>query len=139
MSSEEKRSWIYVVVGVGVAAVYFVAVLSKVPGADVGGIVYARPMIVAIGAGIGLGIVAGIAAAIASPREADRVDERDRQIHRLGGHVGFYVMSVAAIVPLVLAMARAPHFWIANSLYLAFVLATLVSSIAKIVSYRRGF
>lgn len=139
MSSEEKRSWIYAVVGVGVAAVYFGSVLSKVPGADVARIAYVRPMLIAIGAGIGLGIVASIAAAIASPREADRTDERDRQIHRLGEYVGYYVMSIAAVVPLALAMAEVAHFWIANALYLAFVLATLVSSIVKIVLYRRGF
>jgi predicted lysophospholipase L1 biosynthesis ABC-type transport system permease subunit len=139
MSSEEKRSWIYLVVGVGVAAVYFVTVLSKVPGADVARIAYVRPMLIAIGAGIGLSIVASIAAAIASPREAGRTDERDRQIHRLGEYIGFYVMSIAAIVPLALAMAEAAHFWIANALYLAFVLAALASSIAKIVLYRRGF
>ncbi|TDC65569.1 hypothetical protein E1258_05320 [Micromonospora sp. KC207] len=138
MSSEEKRSWIYAVVGVGVAAVYFATVLSKVPDADVARIAYVRPMLIAIGAGIGLGIVASIAAAIASPREAGRTDERDRQIHRLGEHVGFYVMSIATIVPLALAMAEAAHFWIANSLYLAFVLASVASSIKKIVSYRRG-
>ncbi|MFC5744895.1 hypothetical protein [Actinomadura rugatobispora] len=138
MSSEERRSWIYVVVAVGVAAVYFVTVLPKVPGADVARIAYVRPMLIAIGAGIGLGIVAGIAAAIASPKEAGRADERDRQIHRLGEYVGFYVMSIAAIVPLALAMAEAAHFWIANALYLAFVLAALASSITKIVLYRRG-
>ncbi|TDB73816.1 hypothetical protein E1165_16280 [Micromonospora sp. KC723] len=120
-------------------AVYFVTVLSKVPDADVARIAYVRPMLIAIGAGIGLGIVASIAAAIASPREAGRTDERDRQIHRLGEYVGFYVMSITAIVPLALAMAEAAHFWIANALYLAFVLAALASSIAKIVLYRRGF
>jgi MFS family permease len=143
MSSEERRSWIYAVVGVGVAAVYFGTVLSKVPGADVTRIAYVRPMLVAIGAGIGLGIlasiVASIAAAIASPRDPDRTDERDRQIHRLGEYVGYYVMSIAAVLPLALAMAEVAHFWIANALYLAFVLATLASSIVKIVAYRRGF
>ncbi|HSK90574.1 MAG TPA: hypothetical protein VK875_04605 [Euzebyales bacterium] len=139
MSSEEKRSWIYAVVGVGVSAVYFVTVLSKAQGADVATIAYVRPMLTAIGAAIVLSIVASIAAAIASPKEADRTDERDRQIHRFGEYVGFYVMSVAAIVPLALAMAEVAHFWIANALYLAFVLAALASSIAKIVAYRRGF
>lgn len=139
MSSEEKRSWIYLVVGVGVYAVYAVIVLSKVPGADVATIAYVRPMLIAIGAGIGLGIVANIAAAVASPKEAGRTDERDRQINRLGDYVGFYVMSIAALVPLVLAMVEAAHFWIANALYLAFVLATVVSSAVKIVLYRRGF
>ncbi|MFC5819343.1 hypothetical protein [Nonomuraea harbinensis] len=139
MSSEEKRSWIYLVVGVGVYAVYFVVVLSQVPGADVARIAYVRPMLIAIGAGIGLGIVANIAAAVASPKEAGRTDERDRQINRLGDYVGFYVMSIAALVPMALAMAEAAHFWIANALYLAFVLATVVSSAVKIVLYRRGF
>ncbi|GGM67153.1 hypothetical protein GCM10011608_60590 [Micromonospora sonchi] len=139
MSSEEKRSWIYVLVAVSVSAVYFATVLSKVAGADVARIAYVRPMLIAIGAGIGLGIVASIAAAIASPREAGRTDERDRQIHRLGEYVGFYVMSIAAIVPLALTMAQAAHFWIANALYLAFLLAALASSITKIILYRRGF
>ncbi|MDG4797901.1 hypothetical protein [Micromonospora sp. WMMD1082] len=138
MSAEEKRAWIYAVVAVGVSAVYFVTVLSQVPGADVAQIAYVRPMLTAIGAGIALGIVASIAAAVVSPREADRTDERDRQIHRLGEYVGFYVMSIAAIVPLALTMAGVAHFWIANTLYLAFVLAALASSIVKIVSYRRG-
>jgi hypothetical protein len=138
MSSEEKRAWIYAVVAAGVSAVYFGTVLSKVPGTDVATIAYVRPMLTAIGVAIGLGIVASIAAAIASPREADRTDERDRQIHRLGEYVGFHVMSIAAIVPLALAMAEVAHFWIANALYLAFVLAALASSIVKIVSYRRG-
>nr|MDT0662085.1 hypothetical protein [Micromonospora sp. DSM 115978] len=138
MSSEEKRAWIYAVVAVGVSAVYFGTIGSKVPGADVATIAYVRPMLTAIGVAIGLSIVAGIAAAVASPGEAGRTDERDRQIHRLGEYVGFYVMSVAAIVPLVLAMAQVAHFWIANALYLAFVLAALASSVVKIVSYRRG-
>ncbi|MEW9528382.1 hypothetical protein [Microbispora sp. NPDC049125] len=139
MSSEEKRTWIYVVVAVGVAAVYFATVLSKVPGTDVGTIAYVRPMLTAIGVGIAANIALNIMAATLSPREADKTDERDKQINRLGDYTGFYVMSVAAIVPLGLAMAEIEHFWIANTLYLAFVLAALASSIVKIVAYRRGF
>jgi hypothetical protein len=139
MSSEEKRSWIYAVVSAGVSAVYFGIVLSKVPGADVTQIAYVKPMLIAIGAAIVLSIVVGIAAAIASPQDADRTDERDREINRFGEYVAFYVMSIAAIAPLVLAMAEAAHFWIANSLYLAFVLAAITSAIVKIVVYRRGW
>lgn len=48
-------------------------------------------------------------------------------------------MGVAAIVPLGLAMAKAEQFWIANALYMAFVLAAFVSAVVKIVAYRRGF
>ncbi|MFC6021300.1 hypothetical protein ACFP2T_34635 [Plantactinospora solaniradicis] len=139
MSSEEKQSWIYALVAVVVPLVYFATVLSKVPGTDVATIGYVWPMFTAIGVGIGANIVLNITAAIISPREAGRTDERDRQINRRGEHVGFYVMSVAAIVPLGLAMARIDQFWIANALYLAFVLAALTSSVVKIVAYRRGF
>jgi hypothetical protein len=139
MSSEEKQSWIYVVVGVLVPLVYFATVLSKVPGTDVATIGYVWPMLTAIGVGIGASIVLSIMAAILSPREAGKTDVRDKEINRRGEYVGFYVMSVAAIVPLGLAMAKAEHFWIANALYLAFVLAALASAVVKIVAYRRGF
>jgi hypothetical protein len=139
MSSEEKRTWIYVVVAVCVAAVYFATVLAKVPGTDVATIAYVWPMLTAIGVGIGAGIVLGIIAAMISPREAGKTDVRDKEINRRGEFVGFHVMSVAAIVPLGLAMAKVEQFWIANTLYLAFVLAALASSIVKIVAYRRGW
>jgi hypothetical protein len=139
MSSEEKQSWIYAVVAVLVSAVYFAIVLSKVPGADVATIGYVWPMLTAIGVAMGANIVLSIVAAMISPGEAGKTDVRDKEINRRGEHVGFYVMSVAAIVPLGLAMAEVEHFWIANALYLAFVLAALASAVVKIVAYRRGF
>jgi hypothetical protein len=139
MSSEEKRTWISALVGVVVPVAYLAVVLSQVPGADVATIAYVGPMLTSIGAGIVAAIVLSIVAAMASPTEADRTDERDREINRRGEFVGFYVMSIAAIVPLVLAMAEVEQFWIAHALYLAFVLAALASAVAKIVAYRRGW
>jgi hypothetical protein len=139
MSSEEKRTWISALVGVVVPVAYLAVVLSQVPGTDVATIAYVGPMLTSIGAGIVAAIVLSIVAAMASPTEADRTDERDREINRRGEFVGFYVMSIAAIVPLVLAMAEVEQFWIAHALYLAFVLAALASAVAKIVAYRRGW
>jgi hypothetical protein len=139
MSSEEKRTWISAVVGVAVPVAYLAIVLSKVPDTDVARIAYVGPMFTAIGIGIGAGIVLAMVAGMASPRDAGRTDERDREINRRGEYVGFYVMSIAAIVPLVLAMAKVEHFWIAHALYLAFVLAALASAVVKIVAYRRGW
>jgi hypothetical protein len=139
MSSEEKRTWIYVVVGAVVPVAYLGIVLSKVPGTDVATISYVGPMLTAIGVGIGAGIVLNIVAAMASPHDAGKADERDREINRRGEYVGFYVMSIAAIVPLVLAMAKADQFWIAHALYMAFVLAALASAVVKLVAYRRGW
>jgi MFS family permease len=139
MSSEEKRTWISALIGVVVPVAYLASVLSKVAGTDVARIAYVGPMLASIGLGIGAGIILAIVAAMASPKDAGKTDERDREINRRGEFVGFYVMSIAAIVPLVLAMAKVEHFWIAHALYLAFVLAALVSSLVKIVAYRRGW
>lgn len=139
MSSEEKRTWISAVVGVAVPAVYLAVVLSRVPGTDVARIAYVRPMLTTIGVGIAATIVLGIVTALASPGDAGRTDERDREINRRGEYVGFYVMSIAALVPLALAMAEVEHFWIAHALYLAFVLAALASAAVKIHAYRRGW
>jgi hypothetical protein len=143
MSSEEKRAWISAVVGFAIPVAYLATILSKISGTDVATIAYVGPMLTSIAVGIGIAIGAGIIVAIvtamASPKDADRTDERDREINRRGEYVGFYVMSIAATVPLILTMAKVEHFWIAHTLYLAFVLAALASSVVKIVAYRRGW
>ena len=71
--------------------------------------------------------------------DVGRTDERDKDINRRGELVGYYVSSVGVVGVLALAMLRYDQFWIANALYLSFALGTLVASVAKIVTYRRGF
>jgi hypothetical protein len=44
----------------------------------------------------------------------------------------------AAAAALVMAMAKADYFWIANVIYLGFVLWAVVGSVLKLVAYRRG-
>jgi hypothetical protein len=46
---------------------------------------------------------------------------------------------VGVVLALVLAMLRQDQFWIANALYLFFLIGSVASSVAKIVLYRRGF
>jgi hypothetical protein len=140
MSFEEKRSWIYAAIAIAVPAVYVVVMLRRLDSTDAADVSYIRPLITAVVAAMVLNIVANMVAGMFSRREdVDRKDERDRQIHRNGEFVGFHVMSIAALGPLVLAMAEVDYFWIANALYLAFCLAALGSAAAKIVAYRRGF
>ncbi|WP_432971916.1 hypothetical protein [Dactylosporangium sp. CA-233914] len=138
MSYQEKRAWIYAVVAVVVPVAYTVTLLVRAPAAGLAASHYVVPMLVAIGGAIVLNIVVEAFAAGGAAKAEKGGDERDRQIGRRGEFVGFYVMSVGAIVPLVLAMREAPYFWIANSLYLSFALAAAVSSVVKIVAYRRG-
>ncbi|MGI5242435.1 hypothetical protein [Dactylosporangium sp. CA-139066] len=138
MSYLEKKAWVYAVVALVVPVVYAAILLARTPAGGIAASHYVTPMIVAIAGAIVLNILATAVAGSGAPREARGGDERDRAIGRLGEYVAFYAVSIASVVPLVLAMREAPYFWIANSLYLAFALAAFVSSVVKIVAYRRG-
>lgn len=128
--TEEKRTWAYGVVAAVVPIVYFSLVLSQLPRSDVSDIEYMWPLLSAIGAGFVLN-------ALAAP-PAKRTDDRDKQVNRFGGHVAFMVMSGLTVIPLALAVARVDAFWIANTLYLAYVLSAIAFSAVKITAYRRG-
>jgi len=92
-----------------------------------------------MGAVVDAAIVAHIVVGIASPKDIDKKDQRDREIYRPGEYVGQHFVAIGAVAALGLSMAELNHFWIANVIYLAFVLSTLLGSAAKVVAYRRGF
>ena len=143
MSFEEKHWWMYAAIALVVPAIYFAIVLPQVAGTPVDEIEFQLPLLTAAGAAVVLGIIANIvlhiASDIASPAGAARTDQRDRDIHRLGEYVGGVVLAVAMGIPFLLAMLEVDHFWIANAMYLAFVLSALAGSAVKLVIYRRGF
>jgi hypothetical protein len=143
MSFEEKGTWAVTVIAVAVAVFYFATILGLLPTTAVGEIDYQVPLLTAIGATIGLSIVASIAIAILSSilshEDASKSDVRDRDINRLGEYVGGIVVTTGMLLPFGLAMAEAQHFWIANAMYLIFVLSGLSAAVVKLVIYRRGF
>ncbi len=139
MSYEEKRAWIYAAVAAGVPVVYFTIVLSRLGTTDVTEIAYVRPLLTAIGVAIVLNIILGIVAATVSVQGHDKSDERDTSITRYGEYRAGIVLGAAMLVPFGLTLAGAHHFWIAQAMYLAFVLAALTAAVLKIVAYRRGF
>ena len=139
MSIEEKATSAYVVIALTLSVIYFVMVLGQLPQTAPSEIEFQVPMLAVIGVTIVLSIAAYIAASIMAPEEAGKRDERDRDINRYGEYVAGIVLGIAAVVPLILAMVKADHFWIANTIYLALALSTIVGSIVKIVAYRRGF
>ena len=47
-------------------------------------------------------------------------------------------MVIGSLSGLILAMLRVDQFWIANALYLSFVLSALLGSIAQVAFYRFG-
>jgi len=150
MPFEEKFTWVSTVVSTGVAAVYFAIVLGQARTVPVAEIAYQRPLLIAIGSLIALTILGAIVVAIGtavsakikgrgSEDDVNRKDERDADINRRGELIGYYVSSGGALGVLALAMLRCDPFWIANALYLSFVVGALVASVAKLVAYRRGF
>jgi uncharacterized membrane protein (DUF485 family) len=139
MSSQERYAWILGIVAVVGYAVYLVLLTAQ------DGPLTERPyqpiMLWTIAGGILAGIVVNIVAGILAgfvSRDAGRVDQRDRQIARFGEYVGQAFVVAGGVSALLLALVEADHFWIANVLYLSFVLSAILASVIKIVGYRRG-
>lgn len=139
MAVEEKRAWTMLVVALAAYAVYLVLVLGRPAGVPLAEAPYAAALLWTVGAAIAAQIVLHIVVASFSPAEENVKDQRDREIHRFGEHVGRSFVVIGAVAGLLLAMADAEQFWIANAVYLAFVLSSVLSSAAKLVSYRLGF
>jgi len=138
MSFEEKGTWVYLMVNVVTYATYLSIILGRAEGIPLAEVSYVSTMLWTIGIAIALSIVGHIAVAIAKPSEADKRDVRDKDINRFGEYIGGIVLGVSMLAPFGLAMAEGDHFWIANAIYLAFVLSALTGSVVKIVAYRRG-
>lgn len=139
MSFEQKGTWVALLVNVATYAAYLIIILGQAANSPLTAVAYESVMLRTIGIAIGLSIVGIIAVAIAKPSEADKKDARDKDINRLGEYVGGTVLAVGMLVPFGLALAESDHFWIANAMYLAFVLSALVGTTVKLVAYRRGF
>ena len=139
MTFEEKTTWAFGVVAVAGYLAYLAILLPQSPGATLAEKPYVIPMLITIGGAILANILTNIVIGISSPRNHDKKDQRDRQIYRFGEYIGQSFVMIGAVTALLLAMFEADYFWIANAIYLAFVLSAVLSTVAKIVAYRRGF
>ncbi|MEU5690908.1 hypothetical protein [Actinosynnema sp. NPDC020468] len=133
MSYEEKGAWVYLVVTVAA----FVGYAVVTPLRD--GTPYVANLLWALGIAVVGAIVLRVLVEVVRPSERHRADERDREVRRRGEYVGGVVLGVAMVGPFGLALADRPHFWIANAMYLAYVLAAVVGTAVKLVGYRRGW
>ncbi len=137
MTHEEKNAWIQGLAAVVSYAVYLVLVLGRAGGRPLAEVPYAATLLWTIGASVAAAIVLSIVAAVVS-KDGEK-DQRDREIGRFGDHVGQAFVAIGAVAALLLALVEAPHFWIANTVYLAFTLSAVLGSAARISAYRRGF
>jgi hypothetical protein len=137
VTHEEKRAWILGIAAVASYAVYLVLVLGRTSGRPLADVPYVATLLWTVGASIVATIVANILVAVIS--KDGRKDQRDREIGRFGEYVGHSFVVIGAVAAMLLAMAEAPQFWIANAVYLAFTLSAILGSVARIFAYRRGF
>jgi hypothetical protein len=164
MAREERSSWILLILAVVGYIVYASIVLSGAVGSPLTESAYVLPMLIVIGSSIVLSILLNILAAMGTgiwvgmkgayrglPKDeleaamtarvsemGDKTDERDKAIARYGEYGGQAFLVIGALGALVLAFLEVDHFWIANTLFLAFTLSAVLGSILKITAYRWG-
>ena len=138
MAFEEKRAWVMLVVTLLGYGVYVAVVLGRQDG-SLAEVNYAGPMLWTIGGAIVVSIVLHIMISVVSPEGANQKDQRDREIARFGDYIGQSFVVIGGVSALLMAMAEWGYFWIANAVYLAFVLSSVLGSVAKVFAYRRGF
>ena len=139
MAFLEKSNWVVLVVGVPTLLVYVALVVPQVLGKPIAEVSWVQPMIFTIAGFIVANVLGNVVAAASNPGEADRNDQRDREIDHFGERAGNWLMIAGSIAALVLAMTMADHFWIANAIFLGGMAAALVSSVTKIAAYHGPF
>ena len=138
MSALEKRAWIRLGTAIAAYATYLVLILIRDDGVPLAEVPYVAALLWTIGGAIVVSIVLDILVSILSPRDAGQADQRDREIGRFGDTVGQSFVVIGGVAALLMALLQLPYFWIANAVYLAFVLSAVLGGIARLVAYRRG-
>jgi hypothetical protein len=135
MTHEEKRAWIRLVINVAAYAAYAGIIVNRAHGRPLPGVPYAGTLLWAIGAAIVASIVAEIVVGMFTPGASRAKDVRDKEIGRFGDYTGQFFVIAGAAAALLMAMAGWNRFWIANVIYLCFVLSAVLGSATKVVAY----
>ena len=139
MAYEEKGAWIMAGASIVTYLWYLQTIMVRAAaGTPLAEVPYAASLLWAVGVAIALIVAGHIVVAATAPREAGQRDQRDREINRFGEYVGDFFVIVGGGTALVMALAERDHFWIANVIYLCFVLSAVIGAATKIFAYRRG-
>ena len=138
MTQEERNVWVFSLVTVVSFVTYVVVIASRAQDVPLVHVAYVAPMLWTIGGAILVSIVATIVVSLVWRADIGHKDERDKEINRIGEYTGQSFLVIGGLAGLILAMLEADWFWIANAIYLGFVLSAMLGSLTKIVLYRRG-
>jgi hypothetical protein len=139
MTLEERRAWIRLVVAVGAYGAYVAVVLGQAGGRPLAETSYAATLLWSVGAAIAAAVVIETATGMTHRKMSRVKDVRDREIGRLGDYVGQSFVVIGAVAAMLMAMAGWERFWIANVIYLCFVLSAVLGNVTKVIVYRGGF
>lgn len=138
MSYEEKGVWVYLVTSAAGYLVYLAIIAGRVASTPVTAVSYVPVLLWTAGAAILASVIGRTLVETARPSDSRRTDVRDREIARSGEFGSRWFVVAGAAAGLAMALARWDYFWIANVIYLGFVLWAVAGSALKLAAYRRG-
>jgi hypothetical protein len=138
MSYEEKGVWVYLATSAAGYLVYLAIIAGRVASTPVTAVSYVPVLLWTAGAAILASVIGRTLVETARPSDSRRTDVRDREIARSGEFGSRWFAVAGAAAGLAMALARWDYFWIANVIYLGFVLWAVAGSALKLAAYRRG-
>jgi hypothetical protein len=138
MSYEEKGVWAYLVASAGAYVVYLALVVPRLFHTPASQVSYLLPLVFTTIASVFISTVVRSALEAARPSDTNKADVRDREIARFGEHASRWFVFGGAAAGLFMAVRRVDYFWIANVIYLGFVLWAVAGSVLRLRAYRRG-
>lgn len=138
LSFEEKIAWGGLIVAIVHGTVYLSVLLTRAASTPMPETPYVDALLWSLGAGILAMIILSIVVSITTGEEGRATDIRDKQITARAEFTARGVLIVGALAAMILAMLEQDGFWIANVLYLGFMLSALLETVTKIALYRGG-
>jgi hypothetical protein len=103
-----------------------------------GHVSYVAPLVLTTLVAVSIATVGRSAMEVARPSDSGKADVRDRDIARFGEHGSRWCLVAGGSAGMVGAFDHWDYFWIANVIWLGFVLGAVVNSVLRLVAYRRG-
>ena len=138
LSFEEKIAWGGLIVAIIHGAVYLSVLLTRAASTPMPETPYVDALLWSLGAGILAMIILSIIVSITTSTEGRATDIRDKQITARAEFTARGVLIAGALAAMILAMLDQGGFWIANVLYLGFMLSAMLEAVTKIALYRGG-
>ena len=138
MSYEERGVWAYLLSSAAAYIAYLSIVVPRLFHTPAAQVSYLVPLLVTTLASVFIATVVRSVLEVARPSDSSKADARDRDIARFGAYASRWFVVGGAMAGFFLALRRVDYFWIANVIYLGFVLWAVVGSVLRLVAYRRG-